>query len=125
MHYHLSHISSPFLLWLFWRWGWPQAGILPISASQVAKIIGLTHLCPVWKEFYYCKSILLILSKMGVRKGNSEMSSFNDRLVGWSKSCRQTNKKSVYVETFRTVNPNQSKVTITSPGSPPIPKLPC
>jgi hypothetical protein len=39
---------QPILLWLFWRWGlvnylpgWPPTVILPISASQVARIIGV------------------------------------------------------------------------------------
>jgi hypothetical protein len=38
------------LLWLVWRWdltnylpGLPQTAILPISASQVARIIGISH----------------------------------------------------------------------------------
>jgi hypothetical protein len=40
------------LLWLFWRWvggshelfaHWPRTMILLISASQVARIIGVSH----------------------------------------------------------------------------------
>jgi hypothetical protein len=37
------------LLWLFWIWGlavclgWPQTMILPILASQVARITGVSH----------------------------------------------------------------------------------
>jgi hypothetical protein len=43
------HLQS-ILLWLFWRWslenyllGWPQTMILLISASQVARIPGVSH----------------------------------------------------------------------------------
>jgi hypothetical protein len=51
---HLSHTFGPFLLWLFFGDGvlralcpgWPQTAILPISASQVARITGVSHLCP-------------------------------------------------------------------------------
>jgi hypothetical protein len=53
----LNYISSPFFLWLFWRWGvvswtvcpdwWPQIVILLISASQVARITGVRHQHPV------------------------------------------------------------------------------
>jgi hypothetical protein len=48
--YHFSHNSSPFVLWLFWRWGlWnylPRLALNlgpPDSASQVARITGLNH----------------------------------------------------------------------------------
>jgi hypothetical protein len=42
------------LLWLFWRWGasqticpgWPQTEILLISASQIARITGVSHQSP-------------------------------------------------------------------------------
>jgi hypothetical protein len=33
--------------------GWPQAIILPISASQVARIIGVSHRHPAEKGFKY------------------------------------------------------------------------
>jgi hypothetical protein len=45
-------LLQPVLLWLFWGWGgshelfspgWPQTSILPISASQVARITGVSH----------------------------------------------------------------------------------
>jgi hypothetical protein len=58
--YHLSHISS--LLWLYWRWSlakiFPRAGlwnlIFLISASQVARIKGMSHQCPAyWATFMY------------------------------------------------------------------------
>jgi hypothetical protein len=46
----LSHICSPILFWLFWRWGLvnyfpgrPSAMILQISASQVARITDVNH----------------------------------------------------------------------------------
>jgi hypothetical protein len=46
---------KPILLWLFWRWwshklfAWAGWGIsvLLISASQVARIACVSHLCPV------------------------------------------------------------------------------
>jgi hypothetical protein len=45
------HLQS-ILLWLFWRWsswtvclGWPRTKILLISASQVARITGVSHQC--------------------------------------------------------------------------------
>jgi hypothetical protein len=49
--YLMSHISSPFLLWLFWRWGalmnyLPELALNhdpPISASQVARIRDLRN----------------------------------------------------------------------------------
>jgi hypothetical protein len=28
--------------------GWPPTSLLPISASQVARITGMSHRCPVW-----------------------------------------------------------------------------
>jgi hypothetical protein len=44
---------QPIFLWLFWRWalancfpGWPQTMILWMSASQVARIIGISHQHP-------------------------------------------------------------------------------
>jgi hypothetical protein len=48
---------QPTLLWLFWRWGWGMSqelfawadSILPISASQLSRITGMTtgaRLCP-------------------------------------------------------------------------------
>jgi hypothetical protein len=46
------HLQS-ILLWLFWRCGleticpdWPQTSVLPISASQVPRIIGMSHCHP-------------------------------------------------------------------------------
>jgi hypothetical protein len=56
----LDHTSSPFLFWLFWRWnilnyficlGWPQNVILSLSASQVARITGVSHQCLAPPEF--------------------------------------------------------------------------
>jgi hypothetical protein len=49
--YHLNHTFSPFLLWSsfgdsVWRTvclGWSQTTILPISASQTARITGMSH----------------------------------------------------------------------------------
>jgi hypothetical protein len=48
--YCLSHISNPFLLWLFWKWslmnclpGLALNHDLPIWASQVARITGVRH----------------------------------------------------------------------------------
>jgi hypothetical protein len=44
-------------LGLFWRWGsrelvvWPQITILPFSASQVAKIPGVSHWRPAELNF--------------------------------------------------------------------------
>jgi hypothetical protein len=46
--YCLSHTCTPFssgyfgVLWTIWP-VWPQTSILPISASQVARIIGMNH----------------------------------------------------------------------------------
>jgi hypothetical protein len=44
------------LLWLFWRWlvicpGWPPITILPISVSQVTRIIGTRHPWQAWPNF--------------------------------------------------------------------------
>jgi hypothetical protein len=51
--YHLSLISSPFCSGYFEdgvlqsiNLGWPWTAILPISASQVARITGRRHKCP-------------------------------------------------------------------------------
>jgi hypothetical protein len=47
--YCLSHTSSPFCSGYFgdgllnYLWGWPQPEILLISASQVTRIIGMSH----------------------------------------------------------------------------------
>jgi hypothetical protein len=48
------HLQSIFL-WLIWRWvlqtiysGLPRTTILPISASQVARITGVSHWCLVF-----------------------------------------------------------------------------
>jgi hypothetical protein len=56
--YHLSHISSSLLLWLYWRWGLKNylprlalTEILLISASQVGRITGVSHQC--WLKFSY------------------------------------------------------------------------
>jgi hypothetical protein len=50
------HLQS-ILLCLFWRWsltticpGWPQTVILPVSVSQVARIIGMSYWWPAWKN---------------------------------------------------------------------------
>jgi hypothetical protein len=57
------------LLWLFWRWvlgticlGWPRTTVLPISASQVARITGVstsTRITP------YSLSIFFYLVEIG------------------------------------------------------------
>jgi hypothetical protein len=51
--YHLSYASSPFCSGYFGdkvlqntSLGWPCFEILPISASQVARIIVVSHPCP-------------------------------------------------------------------------------
>jgi hypothetical protein len=48
--YHLSHSSSPLCSGFFWMWilwticlGFPQTTILPISASQEARITSMSH----------------------------------------------------------------------------------
>jgi hypothetical protein len=56
--YCLSHISNLFccvyfgdgVSWTVWQ-GWPPAGTLPISASQVARITGMSHWHLVWFNF--------------------------------------------------------------------------
>jgi hypothetical protein len=54
LHSHSTAWATPpvYLSWLFWSgflWtvcpGWPQTAILPISASQVARITGMSHHC--------------------------------------------------------------------------------
>jgi hypothetical protein len=63
--YHLSHTSSPFCSGYFrdgvsWTvcLGCPQIAILLISASQVTRITGVSHWCPVlivsWKLSMIC-----------------------------------------------------------------------
>jgi hypothetical protein len=50
--YHLSHTSTPFFVLVILEMGvsqtifldWPQTATLPISASQVARITGVSHL---------------------------------------------------------------------------------
>jgi hypothetical protein len=49
---HLEPHLQSILLWLFWKWGpkhycpgWPQTSILPILASQEARVTGVTHRC--------------------------------------------------------------------------------
>jgi hypothetical protein len=59
--YHLSHTSSPFcygwvgdgVLWTICL-GWPWTSIL-ISASQIARIIGVNHWCLAWLRNSYQK----------------------------------------------------------------------
>jgi hypothetical protein len=59
---HIQYI----LLWLFWRWGvsqttcpgWPWTLILLISASQVARITGVSHQCLAQFTFYACVTLL-------------------------------------------------------------------
>jgi hypothetical protein len=48
------------LLWLFWRWGlaficlgWPRTAILPLSVSQIAKIISVSHWHLAWDVPFY------------------------------------------------------------------------
>jgi hypothetical protein len=36
--------------------GWPQTVILPISASQAARITGVSHWCPAWKNHSFIHS---------------------------------------------------------------------
>jgi hypothetical protein len=52
---------SPLCPVIGWDWvlkticsGWPQTVILPISASQVARITGLSHWCPTFVYVYAC-----------------------------------------------------------------------
>jgi hypothetical protein len=50
------------LPWLFWRWGscklsWLWTWILPISASQVARITGVSLWCLI-STFHYSSSFL-------------------------------------------------------------------
>jgi hypothetical protein len=56
MLYCLSHISSPFFLWLFYRWGSheqiAQVG-LKLQLSQVAKITGVSHWQPAGGFFFF------------------------------------------------------------------------
>jgi hypothetical protein len=55
----LSHISSPFLSWYGVSWniclGLPQTMILPILASQIARITGMSHWCPELQECFWSK----------------------------------------------------------------------
>jgi hypothetical protein len=69
-HQQKSPLVRNFALLLFWRLdlsicpGWPQTMILPISASQVAKIISMSCLAWVWFFFfcnYYYLSVPLVL----------------------------------------------------------------
>jgi hypothetical protein len=51
MLYHLNHSASPFFGWVFFQdrvsqtlcLGWLQMTVLLISASQVARIAGVSH----------------------------------------------------------------------------------
>jgi hypothetical protein len=57
------HLQSILLLLFFWRWGgevlqticlgWLQNSILPVSASQVARITGVSHRCPALAKYSY------------------------------------------------------------------------
>jgi hypothetical protein len=65
----LSHISSPFCYGYFVDRvsqtifpGWAQTMILPISASQEARIIGTSHQCPPYFLFIYF-AVLVIQPK--------------------------------------------------------------
>jgi hypothetical protein len=75
----LNHTSSSFCSGYFGDWGvsgticldWPQTVILPISASKVARIIGMSHQHPnaliLNKEFQICSQVvseILISPKM-------------------------------------------------------------
>jgi hypothetical protein len=58
--YSLSHTSSPFCSGYFGdgiSWticpGWLQTMILLISASQVSRIIGMSHQCPAFYLFIF------------------------------------------------------------------------
>jgi hypothetical protein len=58
--YHLSHISSPFDFGYFGEGisrticpGWPQTNILLISASQVARIIVMSHQHPASSSLFF------------------------------------------------------------------------
>jgi hypothetical protein len=55
--YYVSQ-AALILLWLFWRWlswticwGWLWTTILPISASQVARITGVSH--RAWLKMFF------------------------------------------------------------------------
>jgi hypothetical protein len=57
--YHLSHTSSPFWSGYFRDGvsltifpGWPGTSILPISASQIARITGVSHGACLRMSFY-------------------------------------------------------------------------
>jgi hypothetical protein len=47
--------------------GWPQTSILPISASQVARITGTSHQCPAVTEFLFRKMHLFYFSFISVK----------------------------------------------------------
>jgi hypothetical protein len=54
--YCLRHISNPFCSDYFLEMGscpgWPQTKILPLSASQVARITGVSHQHLAWHVFF-------------------------------------------------------------------------
>jgi hypothetical protein len=71
--YHLSHTCSPFLFMLFWRWGvsrticpdWSWSISLPISASQVSRITGVSHQCLTCVGYLWDKVLLYLINKVG------------------------------------------------------------
>jgi hypothetical protein len=77
----LSHISSPFCLGYFGDGvsqticsGWPQTMILRISASLVARIMGMSHLVPSFSTFLMStcgvQDTVLAAEEAAVRKAN-------------------------------------------------------
>jgi hypothetical protein len=48
-------------------WGWPQTSIFPISASQVARITGMSHWCLAEKSGLL-KSEIFPLKKLAVNE---------------------------------------------------------
>jgi hypothetical protein len=42
--------------------GWPRTEILPISASHVARIMGVSHQCPAWLFFKHSPLLSLYVS---------------------------------------------------------------
>jgi hypothetical protein len=65
--YPLSHIPNPFWSGYFWRWylvnylsSWPWITIIPISASQVARITGVSHKYPAVSNNAFCLKVYLL-----------------------------------------------------------------
>jgi hypothetical protein len=68
MHLLLEPLCQPFFVIFFlpdrvsWSicFGWFQTTVLLISASWVARIIGVSHLCPVWLSVFVSELLLLL-----------------------------------------------------------------